>query len=172
MLRGLKQTLCKPRPRDPTETETELCVGISCGVWVSSRLLRGQGLWVQQAWVWRKPSWRRSPLTHHRATRTYTELGKQILGEYKQNLVCIRTQEKGAVTPRETDPDLPGSVQESLVEVWVSGGCCRAGGTEGSSACMGPFEGGRQHLHYLHHSLSSGQITGREPSPALQQKIR
>ena len=30
MLRGLKQTLCTPGPRDPTETETELCVSISC----------------------------------------------------------------------------------------------------------------------------------------------
>ena len=31
MLRGLKQTLCAPGPRDPTETETELCFSISCG---------------------------------------------------------------------------------------------------------------------------------------------
>ena len=31
MLRGLKQTLCAPGPRDPTETETELCLSISCG---------------------------------------------------------------------------------------------------------------------------------------------
>ena len=31
------------------------------------------------------------------------------------------SQEKGAVTPLETDPDLPMSVQESLVEVWVGG---------------------------------------------------
>ena len=30
MLRGLKQTLCAPGPRDPTETETELCLGVSC----------------------------------------------------------------------------------------------------------------------------------------------
>ena len=27
------------------------------------------------------------------------------------------------------------------------------------------------YLHYLHHSLASGQITGRECSPSLQQKI-
>ena len=27
--------------------------------WVSSGLLQGQGLWVQQAWVRHKPSWRR-----------------------------------------------------------------------------------------------------------------
>ena len=50
-------------------------------------------------------------------------------------------------------------------------GCCRAGGTECSSACMGTFEEGRHYLHYLHHSLASGQITGRENSPTHQQKI-
>ena len=31
MLRGLKQTLCISGPRDPTETEPELCLSISCG---------------------------------------------------------------------------------------------------------------------------------------------
>ena len=43
-------------------------------------------------------------------------------GGHKQNLVCTRTQEKGVVTPQETDPDLPVSVQASPVEVWVGGG--------------------------------------------------
>ena len=43
--------------------------------------------------------------------RTYTELGKQTLGGHKQNLVHTRTQEKGAVTPKETDPNFPLSVQ-------------------------------------------------------------
>ena len=52
---------------------------------------------------------------------TYTGPGKQTLGGHKQNLVHTRTQEKGAVTPQETDPDLPVSVQYSLAEVWVSG---------------------------------------------------
>ena len=41
---------------------------------------------------------------------------------------------------------------------------CSVWGTE----CMGPFEGGHHYLHYLHHSLASGQTTG---SPAHQQKI-
>ena len=36
----------------------------------------------------------------------------QTLGGHKQNLVCTRTQEKGAATPQETDPDLLMSVQE------------------------------------------------------------
>ena len=48
--------------------------------------------------------------------------------------------------------------------------CCRVAGTECGSVCMGPFEGGFQYLHYLHHSLASGQTTGREHSPAYQQK--
>ena len=41
-----------------------------------------------------------------------------------------RTQEKGGVTPQETDTDLPVSVQESLAEPWVGGGLLRVGGTE------------------------------------------
>ena len=36
--------------------------------------------------------------------------------------MCTRTQEKGAVNPQETHPDLPVRVQESLVEAWVEGG--------------------------------------------------
>ena len=31
MLLGLKQTFCTPGPRDPTETETELCLSVPCG---------------------------------------------------------------------------------------------------------------------------------------------
>ena len=27
---GLKQTLCTPEPRDPTETEPDLCLSVSC----------------------------------------------------------------------------------------------------------------------------------------------
>ena len=41
---------------------------------------------------------------------------------HKQDLVCTRAQKKGAVIPQETDPDLAGSVQESLAEAWVGGG--------------------------------------------------
>ena len=51
----------------------ENCVWVSpVEVWVSSGLPQGQGLWVQQTWVWHKRSWRRSQLTQHRAARTYT----------------------------------------------------------------------------------------------------
>ena len=138
---------------------------------VNSGLQQGQGLWVQQTWVWHKPSWR-SLLTHHRgASRTYTGVGKLTFGGHKQNLVHTRTQSRGAVTPQETDPDLPVHVQESLADVWVGNGLLQGGGTECSCACMGHVEGGRHYLHYLHHSLASVQTTGREHSPALQQRI-
>ena len=60
--------------------------------------------------------------------RTSTELGKQTLGGHKQNFVSTRTQEKGAVTPQETEPDLPVSVQESPVEVRVDSGLLRGQG--------------------------------------------
>ena len=49
--------------RDPTETDQN-CVWVSpAKEQISSGLPQGQGLLVQQTWVWHKPSWRRSPLT-------------------------------------------------------------------------------------------------------------
>ena len=64
---------------------------------------------------------------HGRATRTYTGLGKLTLEGHKQNHVHTSTQKKGAVTPKETDPDLPVSVRESPAEVWLAVVCCRVG---------------------------------------------
>ena len=58
----------------------------------------------------------------------FTGLGKQTLGGHKQNLVQIRTQEKGAVTLQETNPDLPVGAQESRAEKWVGGGLLRSWG--------------------------------------------
>ena len=68
-------------------------------------------------------------------------LGKQTLGGHKLILVHTKSQGKGAVSPQETESDLPASVQESLVEEgWVN-------------------------------SLTSGQTTEMEHSPAHQQKV-
>ena len=38
------------------------------------------------------------------------------------------------MTPQETDPDLPVSVEESPVEAWIWGGLLQGRGTECSSA--------------------------------------
>ena len=53
--------------------------------------------------------------------RTSTELGEtdSCLGGYKQNLVCTKTQRKGAVIPQVTEPKLPASVGGSPVEAWI-----------------------------------------------------
>ena len=59
--------------------------------------------------------------------------------------------------PQETDPDLPMSVQESLMAAWVGGGLLRGRDTECGRACMGPFKAVRHYLHYLQHSLVKEQ---------------
>ena len=58
----------------------------------------------------------------HGVSRVRHDLATKPPNLIKQNLVCTRTQEKGAMIPQETDPDLPVCVQESLAEAWVSGG--------------------------------------------------
>ena len=77
------------------------------------------------------------------------------------------------MTPEETDPDLPVSVQPCPVEAWVGGGLLQAGGTECSSACMGPFEGGRHYLHYP--TIVWTQVNSREgiqPQPSTENWIK
>ena len=82
----------------------------------------GEGLWVQQTLVRHKPLFEDVTLTPPQSLLTYTGLVKQTLRGHKQNLVHTRTQEKGAVTPQETDQNLPVSVQKSPAEAWVSSG--------------------------------------------------
>ena len=53
--------------------------------------------------------------------QNFRRTGKtETLEGHKQNLVCIRTQEKGVVTLQEAEPDLPVYAWESLAEVWVN----------------------------------------------------
>ena len=106
----------------------------------------------------------------HKSHTLALKTGALIFLAFCVYLVCTSTQEKGAMTPQETDPDLPISVQESPVGCGLAVACWRVAGTECSSVGMG-FEGGHHYLHYRHHSLASGQRTGREHSPAHQQKI-
>ena len=50
--------------------------------------------------------------------------------------------------------------------------CCDKTKNRGTyTPVTGPFERGLHYIHCLHHSLASGQTTGREHSPTLQQKI-
>ena len=103
--------------------------------------------------------------------RTYTGLGKQTLGGDKQNLVCTKTKEKGAVTPQETDLDLSLTARSPRQRRGLVVASCTVRDTEYSSACKETFEGGSHYLHYLHHSFVSGETTGREHSLAHQQNL-
>ena len=113
MLRGLKQTLGTPGPRDPTETETELCLSMSCGGMGQQWTTTEAGALGAQTWAWHKPylgglgGGHHS--SHHRAARTYTGQGNRLL-EGTNRTLYTRTQENGAEILQETDPDLPESV--------------------------------------------------------------
>ena len=87
---------------------------------------------------------------------------------HEQNLVHIRTQEKEAVTPEKTDPDLSVSVQESPAEAWVSGGWLGLGALSEAVSAWDLLKEVSIIFIILHHSLASGQTTGREHSPAHQ----
>ena len=51
-------------------------------------------------------------------------------------MVCTRTQEKGTVTPQETCLWVSRSLQQRRGSVVA---CCRFGGMDCSSTCMGSF---------------------------------
>ena len=52
------------------------------------------------------------------------------------------------------------------------GSCCKVGGAECSSERMGLLEGGHHYVHYLYHSLASGQTTGRKHSLSTENWIK
>ena len=49
--------------------------------------------------------------------------------------------------------------------------CYMVRGTECASACRRPFEGHCHYLHYLHHSLVSGQTREGNTAPPINRKI-
>ena len=78
------------------------------------------------------------------------------------------------MTPQETDPDLPGSGQESLAEVWVAVACCNVRGTECGSVWIGPFEDGC-HFFITSHIVWSQVKQNREgtqPCPPIENWIK
>ena len=72
------------------------------------------------------------------------------------------------MTPQETDPDLVRSVQEPPVKAGVSGGL--AAGLEALSAAVSAWDLLKE-VSIIHHSLASGQATGREHSPTINRKL-
>ena len=95
---------------------------------------------------WRKSFWRRLP----QPPPSPENWIKDLLSMAPTWTLCTRTQEKGTVTPQETCLWVFRNLQQSRGLVVA---CCRVGGIDYSSTCLGSFEGGHHYLHYLHHSL-------------------
>ena len=74
------------------------------------------------------------------------------------------------MTPQETDPDLPVSVQESPAEVWV-GSAAAGSGALSAAVHAQDLEGSRHYLHHLQHSLASRQTQGGNTAPPINRKL-
>ena len=128
-------------------------------------------VWIKKTWVWHKPSWRRSPLippeSHQNLHRTGdTDSWKAQTKSCAQQDPGKRSSDTTRDWPR-LSCECPGVSREE----WFSSGLLKDQGHWLQKWVLGIFERDRHYLHYLHHSLVSGQTTGREHSPAHQQKI-
>ena len=165
---GSNKNLCAPG--DPTENEPDLPLSVWVSpeeVWVSSGLPQGQGLWVQQPWVWHKPSWRRLPWNPRELPELTQDWGSRPLEA--QTEPCAQDPGERSSDPTGGWPRLAQSVQESPAEAQVSGGLRQGGGCWAWPCMRGTF--------WRRSPFSSlpppqlGQTTGREHSHAHQQKI-
>ena len=131
MLRPGKGTKCSPNPQRLSQN----CV--SCDgtgqQWPSIRA------WVQQTWVWNKPSWAYSPLTPPQKHQNLHRTGETESWR-TQTEPCVH-QDPGerSMSPREPDPDMPMSVRESPVEAWVGGGLLQGEGPCGWPCMLRTF---------------------------------
>jgi len=96
-------------------------------------------------------------------------IGLGVQNEAGQRLTEF-CQEKGAVSPQETEPDFPVSVQESPVEAWVDSGLLRGPGTEHNNVCTSPFEGHHYH-NYPYHSLPQVKQQGENTAPSINREL-
>ena len=85
-------------------------------------LLQGQGLWVQETWVWHKPSWRRLPLTPPQSRQNLHRTGETDSWRAQAEPCVHQDPGERSSDPTRDWPSLPMNVQESLAEAWVGDG--------------------------------------------------
>ena len=73
------------------------------------------------------------------------------------------------MTIQETDPDLPMSFQECLVEAWISNQCPSGSGRLGAAVLTRDLLK-EVTIIFITFTMVSGQTKGREHSPSHQQK--
>ena len=164
---------CAQQDTETPQRPPELCLSVSCGgtrqQWTASGTgaLGAIDLGMAQALleeVTINPTIELPELTQ--------DWGNRLLEGTNRNLCAPGPRRKEQWPHKrwtQTCPWVTRSLQKSC---GLAVACCRAGGTECSSAGMGPSEGDHHYLLYLHCSLASGQINGREHRPAHQHKIR
>ena len=150
----------------------------------SSRPRSGFPAWGSRKWTRRSQGiWHWRP--EGSDCRTSTGLGKQRLGSWRAQTkpVFTRTEDKGAVTPQDIEPHLPGSIWGSP-EVWVGRGSLRGRGhwrwqtSEVLLGSLSPLGSHHQPYHRpcrLQGWVTLGQTTNREgvqPHPRADNCIK
>ena len=141
-------------PRDPRETETELCLSVSCGLRVSSGLPGGRGSGCSTL-GYGITLLEEVTINHTIEPPEVTQDWEIDSWRAQQNLVH---QDPGE---RSSDPtgDCPGlacgcpGVSGGGVGWWWPA----AGLGALTVSVHASFEGGHHYLHYLHHSLAPGK---------------
>ena len=171
-LEGSNETLSTPG--EPTEIEPDLLLSVLVSlveVWVSSGLTQNRGSGCRHGYGI-------SPLggAHHYPTRELPELtknwGYRVLEGTNKTMCATEPRRKEQWPTKRLTQTCPGVSRGIWQRHGLVVASCRVRGTECGSVCMGPFEGGNHYLHYLHHSLASGQTTGREHSPSTENWIK
>ena len=155
------------RTHDTAQTEPDLPLSVWVSpveVQVSSDLSQGQGLWVQQTWVWHKTSWRKSPLNPPWSHQNLYRIGATEAWRAEMKSCVHQDQGETSSDPTRDWPRFACECPGVSVEAWVSSGLLQGQRHWVWQYMHGTLERGHDHLHYLHHSLVSHQTTGREHS--------
>ena len=118
--------LCVHQDPETLQRLSQNCVWVSpVEVWVTRSLPQGQGLWVQQIWVWHKPSWRRSPVTSPQSCQNLHRTGKYTLGGHKQKLAHQDPGERNSDPTRDWPRlacECPGASSGCMGQCWPAAG--------------------------------------------------
>ena len=136
---------CSNKPcvhQDPETSQrlSENCVWMSLvKVWISSDLPQGHGLWVQQTWVWHKPSCRRSPITPPESHQNWHRTGEIDSWRAQTEPCLLQDPGERSSDPTRDWPNLTMRAQESLAKAWVNGGLLQGQGHWVQACLHGTF---------------------------------
>ena len=137
-------------------------------VQVSSGLPQGNRHWVHQIWVCHKSSWRRLPLTPPETCQNWHRTGETDSWR-AQTEPCV-LQDPGERSSDDKSDwlrlacECPGVSGGGMDRWWPAAGL-------GALSAAVPTWDLLNYLHYLCHSLASGQTTERDKAPPINRKF-